>query len=121
MKIVIPVDGNQMDSGVCVSFGRTPFFLVYDMETKEKAFIENAAAHSQGGAGIMAAQIVVDTKADVLLTPRCGQNAADVIKASGMNMYKTTSTNIVESIEAFEKGLLGELQEIHAGFHNHGE
>lgn len=121
MKVVIPVDGNQMNSTVCVSFGRSPFFLVYDTETKENNFFENAAAHSQGGAGIMAAQIVVDTKADALLTPRCGQNAADVITASGMKMYKTTTTSIIESIEAFEKGSLVELKEIHAGFHNHGE
>ena len=121
MKIVMPVDGNKMESTVCVSFGRTPYFMVYNTESKEADFFENVAAQSQGGAGIMAAQIVADTKADVLLTPRCGQNAADVIVASGMKMYKTISNSIVESLAAFENGELSELKEIHAGFHNHGE
>ena len=76
MKIAIPVDEKTLESNVCVSFGRTPYFLIYDVETKESIFIDNSAAASTGGAGIKAAQIIVDNKADVLLTPRLGENAA---------------------------------------------
>ena len=76
MKIAIPVDEKTLESRVCVSFGRTPYFLIYDVETKESIFIDNSAAASTGGAGIKAAQIIVDNKADVLLTPRLGENAA---------------------------------------------
>ena len=71
MKIAIPVDEKSMGTNVCVSFGRTPYFLIYDTESKESSFINNSAASSSGGAGIKAAQTVVDSKADVLLTPRC--------------------------------------------------
>jgi predicted Fe-Mo cluster-binding NifX family protein len=35
MKIAIPVDEKTLESNVCVSFGRTPYFLIYDVETKE--------------------------------------------------------------------------------------
>ena len=66
MKIAIPVDEKTLESNVCVSFGRTPYFLIYDVETKESIFIDNSAAASTGGAGIKAAQIIVDNKADVL-------------------------------------------------------
>ena len=120
MKIAIPVDEKTLESSVCASFGRTPYFLIYDTETKESVFIDNSAAASTGGAGIKAAQTIVDNKANALLTPRCGQNAADVIKSADIKIYKTTSASVKDNIAAFVDGKLPLLDEIHAGFHGHG-
>ena len=120
MKIAIPVDEKTLESNVCVSFGRTPYFLIYDVETKDSIFIDNSAAASTGGAGIKAAQTIVDNKANALLTPRCGQNAADVIKSADIKIYKTTSASVKDNIAAFVDGKLPLLDEIHAGFHGHG-
>ena len=121
MKIAIPVDEKTLESSVCASFGRTPYFLVYDTETKESAFIDNSAAASTGGAGIKAAQTIVDNNANALLTPRCGQNAADVIKAADIKIYKTASLSIKDTIAAFVDGKLPLLDEIHAGFHGQAD
>jgi len=120
MKIAIPVDDKNMETSVCVSFGRAPYFLIYDTDTKESVFLDNSAAASQGGAGIKAAQMVVDNKANVLLAPRCGENAAEVINAANIKMYKTTVTSVMDSINALADGKLSLLDDIHAGFHNHG-
>lgn len=120
MKIAIPVDEKNMEANICISFGRTPYFLIYDTETKESIFIENHAAASTGGAGIQAAQTVVDSKAGALLTPRCGKNAADVFKAADIKIFETPITSAKENIEAFIAGKLPLLDEIHAGFHGHG-
>ena len=121
MKIAIPVDDKFLESTVCQSFGRTPYFLIYDTEAKESVFLDNAAAASQGGAGIKAAQTVVDHKASALITPRCGQNAADVIKAANIKIYKSINASIIENIDALNEGRLSLLEVIHEGFHNHGE
>lgn len=120
MKIAIPVDEKTLESNVCASFGRTPYFLIYDTKTKERVFIDNSAAASTGGAGIKAAQTIVDHKANALLTPRCGQNAADVIKSADIKLFKTTSASVKDTIAAFIDGKLPLLDEIHAGFHGHG-
>lgn len=120
MKIAIPVDEKTINSTVCASFGRAPFFLVYDTVSEESVFIDNIAAASTGGAGIKAAQTIVDNKADVLLAPRCGQNAADVIKSANIKIYKTISGSVKENIDAFLTGKLSLLDEIHAGFHGRG-
>jgi len=120
MKIAIPVDEKTLESSVCASFGRTPYFLIYDTETKESVFIDNSAAASTGGAGIKAAQTIVDNKAGALLTPRCGQNAADVIKSADIKIFKTTSASVKDNIAAYIDGKLPLLEEIHAGFHGHG-
>lgn len=120
MRIAIPVDEKTLESNVCASFGRTPYFLFYDTETKDSVFIDNNAAASTGGAGIKAAQAIVDNKANVLLTPRCGQNAADVLKSADIKMFKTVSGSVKDTIDDFIDGKLSLLDEIHAGFHGHG-
>ena len=120
MKIVIPVDEKTLESDVCASFGRTPYFLIHDTETKESVFIDNSAAASTGGAGIKAAQTIVDNKANVLLTPRCGENAVDVLKSADIKIFKTTSASAKDNIDDFINGKLSLLDEIHAGFHGHG-
>ncbi len=120
MKIAIPVDEKSLDSNVCISFGRTPYFLIFDTDTKECVFLDNSAVASTGGAGIKAAQTIVDNKTNVLLTPRCGENAADVFKAAEIKIYKTTFASVKDNIDAFIDGKLSLLDEIHAGFHGHG-
>lgn len=120
MKIAIPVEENTMDSEVCMSFGRAPFFYIYDTQEKQGSFLVNEAASAQGGAGIKAAQIVVDTGAKTLITPRCGENAADVFKQAGIKLFKNTSDSIEDNIKAYQDGSLKELTNIHPGFHGHG-
>ena len=120
MKIALPVDNNSYDSKVCISFGRTPFFMIYETDTKEYYFLNNEAAASQGGAGIKAAQTLADQGILALITPRCGENAAAVLTPAGIKIYKTINDSIDGTIKDFVDGKLSLLNEIHAGFHNHG-
>ena len=120
MKVAIPVEEKTMTGKVCPSFGRAPYFLIYDQDTKEASFVDNSAADSAGGAGIKAAQMIVDNKADVLLTPRCGENAAGVLQAAGVKMYKTMDESVADNIKAWSEGKLSSLTEIHPGLHHHG-
>lgn len=120
MRIAIPVDKKDNGAKVSTSFGRAPYFLIYDIESKESSFIENRAKESKGGAGIIAAQTIVDNKVEVLLTPQCGENAAEVIKAADIEIYKTEGNNLEENIDKFINAKLSLLDEIHGGFHGHG-
>jgi predicted Fe-Mo cluster-binding NifX family protein len=120
MKIAMPVDENNMETNVCVSFGRAPYILIYDIETKVSVFLDNGASASTGGAGIKAAQTIVDNKVGALLTPRCGENAADVLKAADIKIYRTINACARENINAFIVGKLPLLEEVHTGFHHHG-
>ena len=121
MKIAIPVDVKDFESNVCESFGRAPYFLIYDTETKEGTTIDNTAAESTGGAGIKAAQIILDQGIEALLTPRLGTNAADVLKSAKVAIYKTMPGSVKENIDAFVAGKLSLLDEIHGGFHGRGD
>lgn len=120
MKIAIPAEEKTIDSNVCQSFGRTYYFVVADSDSLEYEVIDNKAVSSQGGAGIQAAQAIVDKGAEVVITFHCGQNAADVLKAADVRIMKAVSGTVEEMIQKYNKGELAELTEIHPGYHHHG-
>jgi predicted Fe-Mo cluster-binding NifX family protein len=82
--------------------------------------MDNSAAASQGGAGIKAAQNIVDHGAEAIISPRCGENAAEVLNAAEIKIYKSINNSIRDNIEAFKQGKLNLLHEIHPGLHQHG-
>lgn len=118
MRIAVPVEENEKD--ICPSFGRTPLFYIYDTDTKEGHFIDNDAMNAPGGAGIKAAQTVIDAKAEIVLVPRCGENAAKALGAGNVKLYESVGLSIEENIQAFLDGKLSVVTDIHPGFHGHG-
>ena len=120
MKIAIPVGDKTGGEDVAESFGRAAYFLIYDTKTKKELILKNDALTQQGGAGVKAAQIIVDSQVQALLTVRCGQNAADVLEGAGIKVYKTLIGSVKDNIAAFSEGKLSLLDDIHPSLHNHG-
>ncbi len=119
MRVVIPV--NEDGDTPCPSFGRAPLFWVADTERGTVDVLENAAARSEGGAGIRAAQAVVDLKAGALIAPRLGENAANVLKAAGIQLYRPKFGGTQANLGALLAGTLPPLTAIHPGFHGGAE
>lgn len=114
MKIIIPADDEK--DVICVTFGRAPYFAVHDTETGRTEILENPAAGAQGGAGLKAAQFVLDCNADALITPRCGKNSAEVLQAAEIPIYKSEGMGISQNIAAFKEGRLSVLDHFHGGY-----
>ena len=112
VKIAIPLDENKMD--VCLTFGRSPYVLFY--QDGREDILENPAAQAEGGAGLQAAQFLIDQDADVLITFRCGQNAAEVFKAADLRIYKAQGTTARENLEDYLQNRLAPLTHFHAGY-----
>lgn len=117
MKIAIPVDEQSLESGVCPSFGRTPYFLFYNTVTKESYYLDNSAVVSQGGAGIRAARVIADHGVKALLTPRCGENSEKVLRKSEVLIYKSIPGTAQQNIDAFAAEQLILLSDFHPGLH----
>lgn len=113
MRIAIPLDENKQN--VCIVLARAPYFLFRD--DGQDTIVENPAATAQGGAGVQAAQFLVDQKVNALITVRCGENAAAVFNAADMKIYRSANKAAVDDLTAFEKGMLMGLTAFHGGFH----
>ena len=120
MILAIPAGEKNIQSLVYSSFGRAPFFLFYNTKEESFHFVENDAAQSSGGAGIKAAQTIVDHQANTVLSPQCGQNAAEVLQGANIPILQSIQGSLQENIQAFTSGLLNPLHDIHEGHHSHG-
>jgi len=120
MRIAIPVDGTTLESPVCMSFGRTETFLLIDTDTLAVTSMPNAAANAQGGAGVVAAQALVDAGVQAVVARYMGKNAADVLTPAGIALYKGEEGTAAEMVEKFKSGRLQILTDIHPGHHHGG-
>lgn len=111
MRIAVSATTEDMDSAVSPVFGRCPFYLFVDTDTMEWNAVANPAAGASGGAGIQAAQFIVEQGAQALLTGNVGPNAMDVLNAAGVSVYPATEGTVREAVEAFRAG---DLQSITA-------
>lgn len=118
MIIAVPAENQSLDSAICQSFGRAPFFCIYDTESESSRFIDNSAKEASGGAGIEAAQLLVDQNIDALITYRIGENAARVLKAADTKLLKAVNLSIADNVANFLEEKLTALDEIHSGYHH---
>lgn len=106
MKIAIPVDNKILDSNVCCSFGRAPYFLIYDSLTNSENYVTNLAINELNGAGIKASQMLVDLNIDIVISPRLGQNASDVLNLANIKIYKSIEESARKNIILFKENKL---------------
>lgn len=109
MKVVITARGGALDAESSPVFGRCPVFLFVDAETREVEAVENPAVAASGGAGIQAAQLVVDRGAGAVITGRLGPNAARVLEAAGIETRRVGGGTAGEALERFLAGKLPTL------------
>lgn len=119
MKIIVTAEGNDLDAPTSPRFGRCPIYVFVDTETMALEAMPNPAAAASGGAGIQAAQFVVERGAQAVLTGNLGPNAADVFQAAGIPVYLNSEPTVRAAVEAFKAGRLpissGANVEAHAG------
>lgn len=118
MKIAISAKGRQINDVIDMRFGRTEYFILADENGQLIDVLDNAAQSATGGAGIAAAQAVLDTGADVLITGQLGPNAMKVIKSAAIPAYQAINGTVLENIEAFAANKLSKITEsgpAHAG------
>ena len=112
MNLFISAKEPKPDSPIEERFGRSPYLVKSDTETDEwEAFI-NPGANQSGGAGVAAAQFVVDKKGEAVISGAFGPNAANAFRAAKIPMYlfsKETGT-VQLAIDHFMQGKLAKFE-----------
>lgn len=104
MKIAISASGPNLDDEVDPRFGRCQYFIVAEPETMEFEAINNSSASAAGGAGISAAQTIVDKGVGAVLTGNCGPNAHQVLVSAGIPIITGVSGKIGDVIKDYRAG-----------------
>jgi predicted Fe-Mo cluster-binding NifX family protein len=112
MKICISSSGPGLDDEVDPRFGRCQYFGFVDTESMNFEAIPNSFMMSGGGAGIQAAQFVLNQGAKAVITGSVGPKAYDVLAAGGIEIFTGASGTVREVIDSYEKGELGAPQAV---------
>jgi len=113
MKIAIAASGKTSASLVDARFGRCPYFLIIDSKTNQFKPIENTASQSFRGAGVSAAQMVVNKGAKVVIAGNFGPNAFNVLNSSKVKIFGGISgITAKEALEQYKKGKLKETTNV---------
>jgi len=107
MKIAVSATEDKLEGLMDQRFGRAVFFLVADTDTMRFEALNNQA--SVGGAGITAAQIMVDKGVQAVVTGNVGPNAMNVLLAAGIPVYRGKPVSVRQNIEEFQKGTLEKI------------
>jgi predicted Fe-Mo cluster-binding NifX family protein len=106
MKICVTSNGPTMDASVDPRFGRCQYFVFVDSETMEHEAMPNPGIGASSGAGIQAAQTVVDKGAGVVITGQVGPNAIQTLGATNISIVTGASGTVSDAIEQYKSGRL---------------
>lgn len=73
--------------------------------------MDNKAQSAGGGAGIAAAQQLIDEDVEVILTGNMGPNAYNVIVNAGIKIYRTGNVEVGKAVQLFKDAKLEAISE----------
>ena len=104
MKVCVTSSGESLDAKLDPRFGRCRYFVIVEAETLELEAIDNTAAAANHGAGIQAAQIVIDKGIEAIITGNIGPNAYQALSTTGIRIITGVQGTVKELVERYKKG-----------------
>lgn len=113
MIIAVAAMEKNLMAHVDPRFGRCQYFIIIDPKSMDFETIQNesgSAMGGAGGAGIQAAQNLVNEKVNVVITGNIGPNAFQILSKAGIRIISASGT-VKNVIKQFKKGELKETRE----------
>ncbi|NLO32910.1 MAG: dinitrogenase iron-molybdenum cofactor biosynthesis protein [Candidatus Hydrogenedentes bacterium] len=118
MKLCLTTSGKDLDAPLDERFGRAPSFIVYDLDADTFELIDNKQnLNAAQGAGIQAAQTVMNSGAKAVITGHCGPKAFRVLSAAGIKLYGARAGTIAEAIQQYRDGSLTVMDDANVDGH----
>jgi predicted Fe-Mo cluster-binding NifX family protein len=115
MKIAVTSTGTDLDAAVDPRFGRARYILIVDSETGDFEVLDNKEnLNALKGAGIQAATMIANKKAEILITGFCGPNAYKTLEAANVRVAADAEGTVREVVKAYMDGKLSLIEEPNA-------
>lgn len=103
-KVAISATGISVQDEMDHHFGRCRHFMI--AEGGRNYAVENTARDASEGAGVKAAQLMIDNEVDVVITGSLGPKAAEVLEEAGIRSCVGVSGSIEDVLERYREGRL---------------
>lgn len=111
-KIAVSTATGGLEDPVVPRFGRCSNFTLVEVENNEiknTETVQNPGAQMAGGAGIQAAQAIVDAGADTVITGAVGPNVSAILIQADIDAYSASGVKVKDAVQSY---LDGELTKI---------
>jgi predicted Fe-Mo cluster-binding NifX family protein len=107
VRLAITAAGPELSSPIDQRFGRARYLLIVDTPERTTLAIDNLGGmNATQGAGIQAAQSIIDNRAAALITGHCGPKAFRALRAAGIDVYLASQGTAAEAVDQLEAGQL---------------
>ena len=120
-KIAVSAEGKGLEAQVDSRFGRASYFIIYDLADETFEAVKNPAAFEPHGAGIAAANFLLEKGVQGVITGHCGPKAFTVLRNAGVKVFSFSGGTVAEALSEFKAGRLAPLNNFsHGGGHGLG-
>ncbi len=98
MRIAIASEGESIDSPVCPTAGRAPWYLIFEDKKLVKK-IRNPFTRGSGGAGYGVTKMLANEGVDMVVSGRFGPNMMQAIKEKGMSYRELGGITVKQALE----------------------
>ncbi len=106
MRVAISAAGPDIEADFDPRFGRTPYFLILELDTMKYEAVPNPNVNIMGSSGIQAARFIGNTGAKAVITGQVGPNAFHTLSIIGIRIYYGLGGTTRQAVEAFKAGRL---------------
>ena len=104
MIIAMSSTGKETSAQLDSRFGRCAYFAFYNTEENSWNFYDNPGALEGSGAGVKAAQFVIEQNANAVLTGETGPKATRVLQAGGIDVQHISGATLQEALDGYMGG-----------------
>ena len=105
MIVLFTAQDQYLESQKDDRFGRCPWFIKLDTVSNHWVAFPNPGVGHSSGAGVAAAQFVIDQKAEAVISGDFGPHAVDAFRAANIPMflYSKEISSIQQAVESFKQ------------------
>jgi predicted Fe-Mo cluster-binding NifX family protein len=103
MKICVSAEEPELHSLIAEEFGHSNFFVIYDTTNGNWEAFPNKATEAGVGAGIVAAEQVIDLGAEVVLTGFVGPHGEKKLQSADVRIVMDEDGTVWSSIQRYIK------------------
>ncbi|WFA10176.1 NifB/NifX family molybdenum-iron cluster-binding protein [Tissierella sp. Yu-01] len=109
MKVCFPIKEDEgLNSKVYGHFGSAPYFMIYDMESKDSKLIDNKDQNHEHGM-CQPLKALNGEEVDAILVGGIGAGALMKLNAQDIKVYKASEGTIFKNLELIENNKLVEF------------
>ena len=109
MIIALPTKSEGEKAFISDNLGRANYFYLYNTKKEEGKSFVNTFKQEAHGAGVKMAEFLLKYSTDILITPRIGEKALEILLETDIKIYKSTEKIVKENIKDYLNNELEEL------------